>query len=156
MNTDPTREILEEALLTYAGRKGDLLVALQDIQFRLGYIPADILPSVERVLGLPQGEAASVVSFYRELRTDPPARHHIRVCDGDSCSALGSRHLVRTLEEHTGTSSGGENPEGRVCHDRVYCLGNCALSPSVSIDGEVYGRVTAESLLRRLEELDRD
>jgi formate dehydrogenase subunit gamma len=28
----------------------------------------------------------------------------------------------------------------------IYCLGNCALSPSVMIDDEVYGRVSATDL----------
>jgi formate dehydrogenase subunit gamma len=26
----------------------------------------------------------------------------------------------------------------------VYCLGNCALSPAMMIDGQLYGRVTPE------------
>jgi formate dehydrogenase subunit gamma len=147
---------IRETVSLYEGRDGVLLVALQDIQDRFGYIPPEALPLVEQVLGAPQGEAAAVVSFYRELRTTPPARHHIRVCEGDSCAALGSRHLTRMLEEHAGTAPGAVSADGHLCHDTVYCLGNCALSPSISIDGEVYGRVTPESLLRRLEELARD
>jgi formate dehydrogenase subunit gamma len=30
--------------------------------------------------------------------------------------------------------------------EAVYCLGNCALSPAIMIDDEVYGRVSAEDL----------
>jgi len=143
---------IRETVSLYEGRDGVLLTALQDIQDRFGYVPREALPLVEQVLGAPQGEAAAVVSFYRELRTEPPTRHQVRVCNGDSCAALGSRHLSRALDEHLGSAS----PGGNVSHDTVYCLGNCALSPSISIDGEVFGRVTPESLLRRLEELARD
>jgi formate dehydrogenase subunit gamma len=152
LNKDRIGETVQGTMAVYAGRDGVLLTALQDIQDRFGYIPREALPLVEQVLGAPQGEAAAIVSFYRELRTDPPPRHHVRVCDGDSCAALGSRRLSDALEQHLGTASA----EGQIGHDTVYCLGNCALSPSVSIDGEVFGRVTPESLLRRLEELARD
>jgi formate dehydrogenase subunit gamma len=152
LNRDSIKQTVEETAANYAGRNGVLLAVLQEIQERLGYIPPEALPSVEKALGVPQGEAAAVVSFYSDLRTTPPARHHVRVCNGDSCAALGSRHLTRVLEEHTGTA----HDDGHVHHDTVYCLGNCALSPSISVDGEVYGRVTPESLVRRLEGLDRD
>jgi formate dehydrogenase subunit gamma len=152
LNRDSIKQTVEETAAAYAGRNGVLLAALQEIQERLGYIPLESLPGLERALGAPQGEAAAVVSFYSDLHTAPPARHHVRVCQGDSCAALGSRHLTRVLEEHTGAA----HDDGHVHHDIVYCLGNCALSPSIAVDGEVYGRVTPESLLRRLEELDGD
>jgi formate dehydrogenase subunit gamma len=38
----------------------------------------------------------------------------------------------------------------------VYCLGNCALSPSISIDDEVYGRVTPQEVVRHIQEATND
>jgi len=37
--------------------------------------------------------------------------------------------------------------------DAVYCLGNCALSPAVMIDGELHGRVDAARFDELIDEL---
>jgi len=42
-----------------------------------------------------------------------------------------------------GVLLGGTTADGRVTLEQVFCLGNCALSPAVMIDGEVFGRVDA-------------
>lgn len=147
---------LNEVIARYAGQRGALLVALQEIQDREGYLPDGAVNALSEVLDIPVGEVRGVISFYRELRTTPPARHRVRVCRGDSCAALGSHKLAESVEEHLGIPEGGTGADGHFSYDAVYCLGNCALSPSVSVDGEVYGRVTPERLVRKLEELTRD
>jgi formate dehydrogenase subunit gamma len=97
-----------------------------------------------------------VISFYKDLRTTPPGRHRLCVCRGDSCAALGSHRIAEAVQEHLGISSGGTSADGQVTYDTVYCLGNCALSPSISIDGEVQGRSTPEQVVSRLKELPHD
>ena len=32
--------------------------------------------------------------------------------------------------------------DGNFTLDAVYCLGNCACSPAMTLDGEIYGRVS--------------
>lgn len=147
---------LSEAIARYAGRRGVLLVALQEIQDREGYIPDESIEQLSKALDVPTGEVRAVISFYKELRTVPPGRHRVRVCRGDSCAALGSSEIARSVEEHLGIPAGATDAEGQFTYDFVYCLGNCALSPSVSIDGEVSGRATPERVVRKLEGLARD
>lgn len=147
---------LSEVIARYAGRRGVLLVALQEIQDREGYIPDEAVEPLAKALAVSVGEVHSVISFYRELCTLPPGRHQVRVCRGDSCAALGSHEIAQSVEEHLGIPAGATDAGGQFTYDVVYCLGNCALSPSISIDGEVYGRATPERVVRRLEELPRD
>ena len=41
---------------------------------------------------------------------------------------------------------GATTNDGQVTVEPVYCLGNCALSPAVMLDGKVHGRVSASRL----------
>jgi formate dehydrogenase subunit gamma len=147
---------LSDIIARYAGRHGVLLVALQEIQDQEGYVPDEAIVLLSTAMGVSVGEVRGVISFYRELRTEPPGRHKVRVCRGDSCAALGSHELAESVERYLGIPAGATNVGGQFTYDIVYCLGNCALSPSVSIDGEVYGRATPERVVRRLEELNGD
>lgn len=145
-----------EIISRHAGRPHMLLVALQEIQDSAGYIPESATVPLSVGLGVPEGEVQAVISFYSELSTTPPGRHRVRVCQGDSCAALGARDISRALEEHLGVSSARTTADGRFSYDTVYCLGNCALSPSVALDDEVYGRMTAQDMVRHLQEMAND
>lgn len=132
------------------------LVALQEIQASSGYIPPDAFKALSQATGLPEGDLRGIASFYSELRTTPPGRHRLCVCAGDSCAAMGSRLLEGSVGAYLGISPGGTTHDGRFSYDRSFCLGNCALSPAISVDGEVYGRCTPEGAVRHLEGLPDD
>jgi formate dehydrogenase subunit gamma len=54
----------------------------------------------------------------------------------------------RGLEAHARRRLGVDfhqtTSDGTFSLEPVYCLGNCACSPAIMIDGELYGRVTPE------------
>jgi len=138
---------VQEIAARHAGHPEALLVALQEVQESAGYISPQAAAALSKALGVTAGDVQAVISFYTELRTGSgtPPPHRVLVCRGDSCAALGSREIFEALEEHL-------RGDGRdVACEAVYCLGNCALSPSVSIDGEVYGRVDGTRVVRHLE-----
>jgi formate dehydrogenase subunit gamma len=126
------------------------LVALQEIQAQAGYIPAPAPNALAKALGVPEGEILGVISFYPELRTTPLGRHRVCICRGDSCAARGSHRIAEAVEAHLGVPPHSVSPDGQFTYDTVYCLGNCALSPSISIDEEVYGRCTEDGVVKQL------
>jgi formate dehydrogenase subunit gamma len=67
----------------------------------------------------------------------------VRICRAESCQAVGAEALLSHAKTKLGLQLHGTTPDGRVTLEAVYCLGNCALSPAVDINGRVYGRVTA-------------
>jgi len=85
-----------------------------------------------------------VVTFYHYFRHSPPGRHVVRVCRAESCQAMGAEALASHAERRLGVRFDQTTPDGRFSLDPVYCLGNCACSPAVMIDGELFGRVTPE------------
>ena len=146
-------EDLGEIIAPYAGQSGMVLVALQEIQTRIGYVPETAIEKLATALAVPTGEVLGVISFYSELRTTPPGRHRVCVCNGDSCAATGSRNIAQAVETQLGVTPHTITTDGQFTYDIVYCLGNCALSPSVAVDDEVYGKCTSERVAQLLQKV---
>ena len=88
-----------------------------------------------------------VVSFYHDFRREPAGRHVIKVCRAEACQSMGCEDLVSRLERALGIHLSETTHDRRITLEEVYCLGNCALSPAVMIDGELHGRATEEKVL---------
>ena len=69
---------------------------------------------------------------------------------------MGSDALAERLTQRAGCGWHETSRDGAVTLEPVYCLGNCALSPAVMIDGKLRGRVTAEVLDAIVEACRRD
>lgn len=125
---------------------GALLPVLHGIQDCVGYIPEAALPEIAHALNLSVAEVRGVISFYHDFRTAPPARHTLRLCRAESCQSRGAEVLAAQLREQLGLDDHGTSADGRIALRPVYCLGACACSPALELDGRVYARLTAERL----------
>lgn len=141
--------------LDLATLEGPLLPILHALGDRYGYVDEHAVPVVADVLNLTRAEVHGVISFYDDFRRAPAGRHVVKVCRAASCQALGGRKLVADLEAALGVALGGTTPDGQVTLEAVYCLGNCALSPAVLVDGELYGRVDRARMQTILAEVGR-
>lgn len=137
------------------GRPGPLLEVLHAIQAELGHVPAAAVPLVASGLNLSRAEVHGVVSFYHFFRSTPPGAHTVSVCRAESCQAVGGEALAEHVRQRLGVDFHETTPDGRFSLEPVYCLGNCACSPAVMIDGRLHGRVTPERLDGLLAEADR-
>ncbi len=120
---------------------GPLLPILHAVNDRLGHVDEQAIPVIAEVLNLSRAEVHGVVTFYHDFRRQPAGRHVLKVCRAEACQSMGCERLVERLEDELGVEMGGTTPDGRVTLETVYCLGNCALSPAVMLDGELHGRV---------------
>ena len=142
MNDAHDAALTSEAVARHGARPEMLLQILNDIAARIGWIPETAIRQLADELNLSRADVHGVASYYHDFRERPPGRHVVRVCQAEACQAMGSRDLTRHAEQSLGVSmhAGDE----RVTLEPVYCLGNCALSPAVMIDGKTYGKVTHE------------
>ena len=62
--------------------------------------------------------------------------------------------LLERLADKLGIGAGETDKDGRFTLRPVRCLGLCALSPSMRIDGESFGRLTPDRLPRILERFE--
>ena len=137
----------------YRNTPGGLLPLLHAIQEQLGYIPPDQIPTIARAMNLSRAEVHGVISFYHDFRTEPPGRHTLQICRAEACQAMGSRELEDHAKRSLGIDFGGTSPDGAITLEPVYCLGNCACSPSVRIDDDVHARVDPARLDALLAEM---
>ena len=125
---------------------GGLLPLLHAIQDDLGYIPEECYGAISTALNLSIAEVHGVVSFYHHFRTHVPGRHVLQVCRAESCQAMGCAELEEHLKTRLNVDYHQTTADGAITLEPVYCLGNCALSPAVMMDNELYGRVSAAQI----------
>ena len=133
-----------EIALRYGNRPDALLEILHDLQEHLGFIPEAALPALAKALNLSRAEVHGVVTFYHDYRREPAGRHVIKVCRAEACQAMGARELEAHAKKQLGIEFGETTADGNISLEPVYCLGNCACSPSVRINNDIYARVDAE------------
>ena len=121
---------------------GALLPILHALQEDFGYIHPDATPLIASALNLSRAEVHGVISFYHDFRHSPPGKHVLRICRAESCQSMGCDALIDHVEKRVGVKLGETTPDGSLTVEQVFCLGNCALSPAVMLDGEPYGRVS--------------
>ena len=122
---------------------GALLPILHALQEEFGYIDDAMIPLIAEALNISHAEVHGVISFYHDFRRAPAGKHVLQICRAESCQAMGCNSLVAHVEKNLGVKMGETSVDGNFTLRPVYCLGNCALSPAVMLDGQPYGRVSA-------------
>ena len=123
---------------------GALLPILHALQDEFGYVDKAAVPLIADALNLSHAEVHGVISFYHDFRHTPRGKHLLKVCRAEACQSMGCEKTIRHVENRLGVHLGETTGDGSFTVDAVYCLGNCALSPAVMLDGKLYGRVSPE------------
>ena len=146
-------EQVRSIVTQYQSEPGALLPILHAVQDELGYIPPDCLSLIAEGLNLSRAEVHGVVSFYHYFRSAPVGNNVVQICRAESCQAMGSR----ALESHAKTSLKIDyhqtTADGEITLEPVYCLGNCACSPSVRVGQDVIGNMDSEKFDQLVSEL---
>jgi formate dehydrogenase subunit gamma len=150
--TPTQKDAVDTVLAECRNLAGALLPVLHAIQKTLGCVPPGAVPLVAHELNLSRAEVHGVISFYHFFRQQAPGRHTIYICRAEACQAMGARALEAHAKERLGIEFHATTADGAFTLEPVYCLGNCACSPSVLVDGELHGRVSAQRFDELLEE----
>jgi len=123
---------------------GAMLPILHALQEEFGYVDKAAVPLIADALNLSHAEVHGVISFYHDFRHAPAGNHVLKMCRAEACQSMGCDKTIRQVEKRLGVRLGETTEDGSFTVDAVYCLGNCALSPAVMLDGKLYGRVSPE------------
>lgn len=129
---------LAELIAPFEKMPGGLLPALHAVQEALGFVPAEAIAPLAHLFALSRAEVLGVVSFYRDFRGEPPPARLLRLCVSESCRAVDGLALRAAA--------------AGIAVEEVHCLGNCACSPAVELDGRLHGRMTPARLAGLLDE----
>jgi formate dehydrogenase subunit gamma len=133
---------VEDAIASRKNEPGPLLNVLHAIQDSVGYIPQAAIPLVATQLNLSRAEVHGVVTFYHYFRQTAPGKHTVQVCRAEACQSVNGQQLEEHVKAKLGIDYHETTADGQFSLEPVYCLGNCACGPSMTIDGEVFGRVS--------------
>ena len=150
------QESVKKITAALKDKPGALLPILHAIQDDLGYVPAESVPAIAMALNLSRAEVHGVISFYHYFRDTPPGKHTIHLCRAESCQAMGGKQLETHVKNRLGIDFHETTADGKFSLEPVYCLGNCACSPAMQIDEEIFGRVSAtlfDAVVKETEEL---
>lgn len=153
MITEETKNKILEQKNKFPEVRSAILPSLYVVQEQEGYVTAEGMEAVGRLLGVPLVDVQAAASFYTMLFKKPQGKHIIDVCVTLSCSLLGGEHLLDYLSEKLGIKEGETTPDGMFTIRRVECLGNCGNAPVAMIDDRHYENLTKEKLDTILEEL---
>lgn len=132
--------------------KGGLIPVLHAVQQLYGYLPEEALQIVSEKLNIPMIEIYGVASFYHFFSLEPKGEHVIRVCLGTACYVKGGQMILKRLSQELNVEVGKTSEDGKFTLEATRCLGACGLSPVMTIDDKVYGKVTIDDIRRILDE----
>jgi len=129
-------------LINEIGASPEMLVQiLNAFVEEFSYISDEAIRHIADEVNLSRADVHGVVSFYHDHRTKLPGKQIVKICQAESCQAMGSNALTAHAEKTLGVTMHETSDDGEVTLEPIYCLGNCACSPAIMINNRVFGRV---------------
>ncbi len=126
--------------------KGGLMPIMQKAQGIYGYLPIEVQSLIARELEIPMEKVYGVATFYAQFTLVPKGEYNISVCLGTACYVKGSGNIFDKLSEKLGIGADECTPDGRFSLTACRCIGACGLAPVLTVNEDVYGRLTVDDI----------
>ena len=140
--TKEQEEKLLEVIAKYDGVPGKTMPILQEAQEIYGYLPIEVQKIIAEKTGIPLEEIFGIVSFYAQFKLNPDGEISIAVCLGTACYVKGSGDIIEEFSKQLNLPVGSTSPDGKYSIEATRCIGACGLAPVLTVNGDVYGRLT--------------
>ena len=137
---------LAEVIAKYKGDKSRLMAVMQEAQGIYGYLPIEVQKMIAEGLGISIEEVYGVATFYAQFALSPKGKYNISVCLGTACYVKGAQKLIDRITEVLGIEPGECTPDGKFSLEACRCIGACGLAPVLTVNEEVYGRLTVDDV----------
>lgn len=137
---------LLQLIADHKSEKGALMPVLQKAQEIYGYLPIEVQTIIAKEMDVPLEKVYGVVTFYSQFSLNPKGKYKVSVCLGTACYVKGSGDIFNKLQELLGVEDGGCTPDGKFSLESCRCIGACGLAPVLTINEDVYGRLTVDQL----------
>lgn len=126
--------------------KSRLMAVMQEAQAIYGYLPLEVQNAIAEGMNIPLEKVYGVSTFYAQFSLSPKGGYHISVCLGTACYVKGSGQIYDKLQEVLGIGGDECTPDRRFSLSACRCIGACGLAPVLTVNEEVYGRLTADDV----------
>lgn len=123
-----------------------LISVMQQAQDIYGYLPIEVQEMIAEGMNVSLEKVYGVSTFYAQFSLSPKGKYNISVCLGTACYVKGAQTLVDKLQEKLGIGIDECTPDGKFSLTACRCIGACGLGPVLTVNDEVYGRLTADDI----------
>ena len=126
--------------------KSLLMAVMQEAQEIYGYLPMEVQTMIAEGMDVPLEKVYGVATFYAQFSLSPKGEYNISVCLGTACYVKGSGDIFDKLSERLGIGSDECTADGKFSLTACRCIGACGLAPVLTVNEEVYGRLTVDDV----------
>ena len=137
---------LQDAIARHKEDPGAVIPVLQEAQEIYGYLPIEVQTMVAEGLGVSLEEVYGVSTFYSQFALSPKGKYNISVCLGTACYVKGSGDILNKISEQLGIGAEECTPDGQFSLTACRCIGACGLAPVITVNDDVYGRLTVDDV----------
>ena len=137
---------LQEIFSHHTSERQELIPILQETQERFRYLPAVAMSEIAGFLHISENAVYGVSTFYSQFKLTPLGKKLIRICRGTACHVRGTDKVLAEMEKQLGIKAGETTDDLEYTLETVACIGACALAPTMTIDNETYGKMTAKKV----------
>ncbi len=148
------RKQLDGVIEKYRQTPGKLIPILHEAQEIYGYLPMEVMRVIALELDIPVAKVYGVATFYSRFSLNKKGKYRISVCLGTACYVKGAAGVLNKFKERLSIEVGECTDDGLFSLEECRCVGACSLAPVVTINDEVYGRMTPEDVDRLIDEYE--
>src|SRR4030042_7107947 len=157
---DPTQnpELAEKLVLIleeHQNKPGSLMVILNDVQAKIGFVSEQIQQFIANYLKVPVSKVHGVISFYSFYTTQPRGKHTVKFCIGTACYVGGAEQLIDKAKQLIGIEMGQTTSDGNITMEDCRCVGACSQAPVVVVDEVIHGRVQPSKMATIIRTIER-
>lgn len=123
-----------------------LMGVMQKAQDIYGYLPIEVQQIIADGMGVPLEKEYGVSTFYAQFALSPKGKYNISVCLGTACYVKGAGDIFDKLSEKLGIGADECTPDGKFSLTACRCIGACGLAPVLTVNEDVYGRLTVDDV----------
>ena len=123
-----------------------LMAVMQEAQEIYGYLPFEVQEMIADGMNVPLEKVYGVATFYAQFALSPKGLYNISVCLGTACYVKGSGDIFNRLSEKLGIGADECTDDGRFSLTACRCIGACGLAPVLTVNEDVYGRLTVDDV----------
>ncbi len=142
-NGTPEQEAkLQEVIAAHKHDKSYLMAVMQQAQDIYGYLPMEVQNMIAEGMEVPLEKVFGVATFYAQFSLSQKGQYHIAVCLGTACYVKGSGLIFDAFQKELGIGGDECSQDGKYSLAATRCIGACGLAPVLTVNDEVYGRLT--------------
>ncbi len=144
--TEEQKAKLDAVIAKQHGDKSRLMAVMQEAQEIYGYLPIEVQTMIAEGMDVPLEKVYGVATFYAQFSLAPKGSHHIAVCLGTACYVKGSGDIYNKLQEVLGIAGDECTADRKFSLTASRCIGACGLAPVLTVNEDVYGRLTVDDV----------